>query len=144
MSGERLIVSVAIALALLSLVCTLWGCRNCWIGGASGGGAGAAGGRAAAAGAPAWRGSSLSHSPWKGAFERYADSETAAVANAPASASAAVAVSSPTGTGDSASAGVVASAAVVVPPLALKTRDNETSTNASRALEQLILRGAGG
>ncbi len=132
MSGERLIVSVAIALALLSLVCTLWGCRNCWIGG------GGAGGGASAAGAPAWRGSSLSHSPWKGALERYADSDTtakeaSAVANE--SAPGAVAVSS---------AGVVASPGVVVPPLALKTRDNETNSKASVALEQVILKGAGG
>jgi hypothetical protein len=164
LSGGRLLVSVAIALALLCLVCTLWGCRGF---GLTWGGGGRSG-PVPAGGASLLRGSSLSYSP----LERYIDSEAAGggasegsagsadpaisavsaasavtagggVAAAPGTADpAGGGVAAAPGTADPAGGGVVASAGVVVPILQLKTRDNEISTKWSRNLEDHILKNA--
>lgn len=147
-SSERLVLSLAIALALLSLACTVWGCRGCrFLGG--GGGGSAIGSRAfgPVGHSASGRRSTLSYAPWDGRrggpFEGFeaADAVGAAAVSADpqGTASAAASPESAAIATSAIPASVVASPGVVVPPLVLKTRSNESGTEASRNLEKRIL-----
>lgn len=128
-SSERIVLSAAIALALLALACTVWGCRGRRLlkGGSASPGAGPG---------PVGRSASgLAFAPWigsrGGAFEGFAGSGGGGSGDA---------ASDPASPASASPASVVASPGVVVPPLVLKDRSNEAGTKASMNLEERILR----
>lgn len=120
-SSERLLLSLAIALALLSLACTLWGCR------------GRPGPKALGQRGGGFEGYADSASATSETAATAATSATVGTAETAATVSGPAPISSAAGTAQD----VVASSSVVVPPL--KNRDNESNTQYSDKLEERIL-----